>query len=281
MQTHDENICTDVEMELQMFEISQLNLIHQLLSGYEVSPQIEGLIKQKYLNVEATLLRAKMLRQIEAAGHIAILQDPITEHVEDLAYLFSPFILANLNQKVVYYTIKNEQSLSILSRYYQANQSNISFNFDELLDSLGLSIQLNDDEMSPKDSFYLNLINALCNSKVSRIICITRLDINLELINPIAYFLHVQIQIITLENQTEYIDINKINMLQLLFKNKNDEYIQLCTNLSKINGKLLKILDLYSLDQAQLLVDDMFYSEHIFEKLSVYGEYMQTKIQYH
>ena len=43
---HDENICTDVEMELQMFEISQLNLIHQLLSGYEVSPQIEGLIKQ-------------------------------------------------------------------------------------------------------------------------------------------------------------------------------------------------------------------------------------------
>ena len=158
MQTHDENICTDVEMELQMFEISQLNLIHQLLSGYEVSPQIEGLIKQKYLNVEATLLRAKMLRQIEAAGHIAILQDPITEHVEDLAYLFSPFILANLNQKVVYYTVKNEQSLSILSRYYQANQSNISFNFDELLDSLGLSIQLNDDKMSPKDSFYLNLI---------------------------------------------------------------------------------------------------------------------------
>ena len=278
---HDENICTDVEMELQMFEISQLNLIHQLLAGYEISPQVKRLLKQKYLNVEATVLRAKKLREIEKAGQIVILQDPITEHIEDLAYLFSPFILANLNQKVVYYTVKNEQSLSILSRYYQANQSNLSFNFDELLDSLGLSIQLNDEEMSPKDSCYLNLINALCNSKVSRIICITRLDINLELINLIAHFLHVQIQIITLENQTEYIDINKINMLQLLFKNKNDEYIQLCTKLSKINGKLLKILDLYSLDQAQLLVDDMFYSEHIFEKLSVYGEYMQTKIQYH
>ena len=70
-------------------------------------------------------------------------------------------------------------------------------------------------------------------------------------------------------------------MLQLLFKNKNDKYIQLCTKFSKINAKLLKILNLYSFDQAQLLIDDMFYSEHIFEKLSVYGEYMQTKIQYH
>ena len=264
-----------------MFEISQLNLIQQLLKGHKVSPQVEGLLKQKYLNVEATLLRAKKLREIEKAGHIVILQDPITEHIEDVAYLFSPFILANLNQKVIYHTVKNEQSLSILSRYYQANYNNLSFNFYELLDSLGLSLQLNDEGMTREDSFYLNLINGLCNSKVSRIVCITRLNVNLELINLIADFLHVQIQVIALEQQSEYLDINKINMLQLLFKNKSDEYIQLCTKFSQINAKLLKILDLYRFDQAQLLVDDMFYSEHIFEKLSVYGEYMQTKIQYH
>lgn len=278
---HAENVRTNIEMELHMFEISQLNLIYQLLTEYEVSPQIEMLLKQKYLNVEATLLRAKMLRQIEKAGQIAIIQDPITDHVEDLAYLFSPFILANLNQKVIYHTAENEQVLSILSRYYQVKQSNIGLNFDELLDSLGLFIQLNNEELTLEDLFYLNLINSLCNSKVSRIICITRLNINLELINLIADFLHVQVEIIALENQAEYLDISKINMLQLVFKNKNDEYIQLCTKLSEINAKLLKILDLYGFDHAQLLVDDMFYSEHIFEKLSVYGEYMQTKIQYH
>jgi len=281
MQMHAENVRTNIEMELHMFEISQLNLIYQLLTEYEVSPQIEMLLKQKYLNVEATLLRAKMLRQIEKAGQIAIIQDPITDHVEDLAYLFSPFILANLNQKVIYHTAENEQVLSILSRYYQVKQSNIGLNFDELLDSLGLFIQLNNEELTLEDLFYLNLINSLCNSKVSRIICITRLNINLELINLIADFLHVQVEIIALENQAEYLDISKINMLQLVFKNKNDEYIQLCTKLSEINAKLLKILDLYGFDHAQLLVDDMFYSEHIFEKLSVYGEYMQTKIQYH
>jgi len=281
MQMHAENVRTNIEMELHMFEISQLNLIYQLLTEYEVSPQIEMLLKQKYLNVEATLLRAKMLRQIEKAGQIAIIQDPITDHVEDLAYLFSPFILANLNQKVIYHTAENEQVLSILSRYYQVKQSNIGLNFDELLDSLGLFIQLNNEELTLEDLFYLNLINSLCNSKVSRIICITRLNINLELINLIADFLHVQVEIIALKNQAEYFDINKINMLQLVFKNKNDEYIQLCTKLSKINAKLLKILNLYGFDHAQLLVDDMFYSEHIFEKLSVYGEYIQTKIQYH
>lgn len=281
MHMHTENVRTNIEMELHMFEISQLNLIYQLLSGYEVSPQIEMLLKQKYLKVEATLLRAKMLRQIEKAGQIAIIQDPITDHVEDLAYLFSPFILANLNQKVIYHTTENKQVLSILSRYYQVNQSNIGLNFDELLDSLGLFIQLNNEELTLENLFYTNLINSLCNSKVSKIIFITHLNINLELINLIADFLHVQIEIIALENQAEYFDINKINMLQLVFKNKNDEYIQLCTKLSKMNAKLLNILDLYGFEHAQLLIEDMFYSEHIFEKLSVYGEYMQTKIQYH
>ncbi|MDN5557750.1 MAG: hypothetical protein L0G58_14320, partial [Acinetobacter sp.] len=185
-----------------MFEISQLNLIQQLLTGHKVSSQIEGLLKQKYLNVEATLLRAKKLREIEKAGHIVILQDPITAHIEDVAYLFSPFILANLNRKVIYYTVKNEQILSILSRYYQASYNNLSFNFDELLDSLGLSLQLNDEAMTREDLFYLNLIKGLCNSKVSRMVCITRLNVNLELINLIADFLHVQIQVIALEQQS-------------------------------------------------------------------------------
>jgi hypothetical protein len=33
-------------------------------------------------------------------------------------------------------------------------------------------------------------------------------------------------------------------------------------------------------DRAQVLVEDMFYSEHIFEKMSVYGEYIQTHLQH-
>ncbi|MDU6160414.1 MAG: hypothetical protein E6651_16225, partial [Acinetobacter sp.] len=31
--------------------------------------------------------------------------------------------------------------------------------------------------------------------------------------------------------------------------------------------------------QMTHLIDDMFYSEHIFEKLSVYSEYIQTLLQ--
>lgn len=35
----------------------------------------------------------------------------------------------------------------------------------------------------------------------------------------------------------------------------------------------------FSAKQAHHLIEDMFYSEHIFEKISVYAEYIQTQIQ--
>ncbi|MNC73997.1 hypothetical protein D3C75_1252850 [compost metagenome] len=46
-----------------------------------------------------------------------------------------------------------------------------------------------------------------------------------------------------------------------------------------MNAKILNLSGLYDLAQAQNLVEDMFYSEHIYEKLSVYAEYMQTRLQ--
>jgi hypothetical protein len=36
----------------------------------------------------------------------------------------------------------------------------------------------------------------------------------------------------------------------------------------------------YNQQQATQLVEDMFYAEHIYEKLSVYAEYMQTCLQH-
>jgi hypothetical protein len=46
-----------------------------------------------------------------------------------------------------------------------------------------------------------------------------------------------------------------------------------------LNAPLIAEIGQFSQAQAAHLIEDMFYSEHIFEKLSVYAEYMQTRIQ--
>lgn len=64
-----------------------------------------------------------------------------------------------------------------------------------------------------------------------------------------------------------------------IFKHKDQSYIELCEKLSKLNAQLLSVNGSYNQEQATQLVEDMFYAEHVYEKLSVYAEYMQTCLQ--
>ena len=75
-------------------------------------------------------------------------------------------------------------------------------------------------------------------------------------------------------------DSTELNMRKLLFKNKDQQYIELCEKFSKLNAQLLSVSGRYGQTQAKQLVEDMFYAEHIYEKLSVYAEYMQTCLQH-
>ena len=73
--------------------------------------------------------------------------------------------------------------------------------------------------------------------------------------------------------------LDLLNMQKLLFKRKDDFHVNLCRQFAELNAEVLTLLRLYEIEQATNLVEDMFYSEHIFEKLSVYSEYMQTQLQ--
>jgi len=53
-----------------MFITQQLNTISELVEGQGLSDQLQHLLAQQYLNLEATLLRAKVLRDFSSAKEI-------------------------------------------------------------------------------------------------------------------------------------------------------------------------------------------------------------------
>ena len=59
-----------------------------------------------------------------------------------LAYLFSPFILANLNQTVLYSTLLTAQVQDILKPYYQVEKTMNLTKDDVVLESLNLFLDL-------------------------------------------------------------------------------------------------------------------------------------------
>ncbi|MGB9039714.1 MAG: hypothetical protein WCC23_14525 [Acinetobacter calcoaceticus] len=261
-----------------MFITSQLNILHKIIKNQAIPVPIMAQLEQAYVNLEATLLRAKVLRDFSKSQTVYLIQSHIHPQQSSLAYLFSPFVFANLNKPAIYTTPATKPVLAILNKYYQAEKK-VLFKVDEVLESLKIYLDLELTELTEVGFIYLSLIKALCRSDISTIFLITNLDIDLEHLEELALFLKVKIYWINPQQNTGLNDLNDLDMRQLLFKNKDETYVKLCAQFAQLNAQLVGLCDTFTASQMTHLIDDMFYSEHIFEKLSVYSEYMQTLLQ--
>lgn len=262
-----------------MFVTDKLNAILELIETRSFSEQLKDLLQLQYVNLEATLLRAKVLRELSKAKVQYIVQSAIQAKQVDVAFLFAPFILANLNHPVIYNSPATPTVLNILNRYYQAEQKQ-NLKIDDVLEALNIYLDLPDTCLSDVDFFYFSLIKALCRTDVSQIFLVTELKLNTQKIAELEQFFKIKIHYIRTNPKDAIIDSTEWNMHKLFFKNKNQQYIDLCEKFATLNAQLLLSYGSYNQQQATQLVEDMFYAEHIYEKLSVYAEYMQTCLQH-
>ncbi|RZG76097.1 hypothetical protein [Acinetobacter sp. WCHAc060025] len=274
-----------------MFVTMQLDVLTTILTDHGCVKSVLENLNRKFVNIEATLLRAKVLREFSKQKHTAIIQSAITNHdgQDDhtkLAYLFAPFILSNLNQTVIYSTPLTEPVLNNLKRYYQVEKTlNLKKIDDNVLESLNLFLDFHDSNGSDAEFVLMQLINALTQADVSTIFLISDCLISSEALFEIEKFFHVRILQIQPTQQALLLNYSfdasqaPLEMQKLLFKRKDDFHIDLCRRYAELNAQILYLSGLYDFERAKNLVDDMFYSEHIYEKLSVYAEYMQTQLQ--
>ncbi|WP_228153691.1 hypothetical protein [Acinetobacter bereziniae] len=263
---------------------AQLNVLTQFLSDHACSMTVINHLNQKFVNFEATLLRAKVLREFSEKRHILIIQSEMTTNQTDFAYLFAPFILANLNQTVLYTSPLTDQLQSLLKPYYQIEKTiNLTEKDETVLESLKLRLDFQDQALIEQDFICFELFKALTLSEIQTIFLITDYPIDIQGLYEIERYFRIRIFLIRpqdhqLQSSFQY-QADDLNMQQLLFKYKDATHMALCREFSEMNARILTLLGLYDIYRAQNLVEDMFYSEHIYEKLSVYAEYMQTKLQ--
>lgn len=266
------------EWRLIMFVTPELYVLTRLFLGKTPSQSVQEQLHLDYVNLEATLLRAKVLRNFSKDKVTYIVQAQIAENDRHLGYAFAPFIIANLNQPVIYTTPATTTVLAILNQYYQAEKS-IHLKIEDVLESLKLYIELVNDRGNEEDFLFRSLVKALCRTDLSHLFLVTHLAIDMHKLKVLQDYFKVKITIIHTDQNASQIDHALINMRKLLFKNKDDLHKGICTVFSNLNAQLIANIGQFTEQQAAHLIEDMFYSEHIFEKLSVYAEYMQTRIQ--
>ena len=80
------------EWRMTMFITKELNALTQLFQSKVPSQAVQQQLSLEYVNLEATLLRGKVLRDFSKEKVAYIAQAEIVENDNNLAYLFAPFV---------------------------------------------------------------------------------------------------------------------------------------------------------------------------------------------
>lgn len=243
--------------------INATQLINQL--GME---SVEGL--------DQALQHAAEVRALKTEPqHYYIAQN--TNAPNSLSHLFLPFISAVLNLKTVYISSRNKLIEQVYPHYFPLEA--LALQKRQSINEMNLCFDLLADHFQAKDIQLYALCKALLDPNCQQVYMLGELEYSSFLIDTLKTLAHIEIINIALY-ETEQ-DLNKINFKQLFWKTKNNESTIACHHIAHANAPLLSQLLQIPSDKAAHLIDDLLYSEHIFEKLSVFGEFTETILKHH
>ncbi|MHA3052717.1 hypothetical protein [Acinetobacter sp. ANC 4640] len=270
---------TQCTREPLMFITPELQHLPTIFKLQGFSEAVQHRLSLEYMNLEGAILRAKVVRAFGRQNLHYLIQDAVQEQDVNLGYVFSPFIFANLNKPCIYSTLNTPMIENILGRFGKVNYK---VKADYALDAMHMYLDIRESSYSDMEMLQLGLLRALCRPDLKHVFLITdTTQLNTQAIAEVEKFLKIHIHPIHKQQQAAWVVpvASEIKLKKLLFKHKDPQYMALCEYFSQQNAELLKQCDSLKLEQNTRLIEDMFYSEHIFEKMSVYSEYIQTLSQ--
>lgn len=247
----------------QFDPLNTTQLIEQL--GFKNTEAFDQALQQ------AAAVRAQKSR----AEHYYIVQSTITEN--SLSHLFSPFIGAVLNLKTVYIASKQGIIEQVYPHYFQLDA--LELQKQQSIDEMYLGFDLLPENFKSVDIQCYGLCKALLDSECCQIYMLGSTELSQSIIERIQALTDIKIINIALCETDQ--NLNNINFKQLFWKTKTTASSSVCRNIAFANAPLLSQQLKVALDKAEHLIDDLLYSEHIFEKLSVFGEYTETILKHH
>lgn len=210
-----------------------------------------------------------------ASGHHYIIQSSVSEN--SLSYLFYPFISAVLGFKTRFIAAKHAVLANVYAHYFQLEA--LELEKQQSINEMDLCFDVLAADLSPADVQLYALCKALLDPICQQIYIITAHAFESQDLMRLAQVANIELHPIALEACPQ--NLADIDFKQLFWKRKTTAASITCQKIAYINAPLLSLQLNVPLQKAEHLIDDLLYSEHIFEKLSVFGEFSDTILKQH
>ena len=219
---------------------------------------------------DAILQQSLAVRSMQQSSHNYILQSSTLEN--SLSYLFTPFIHAILNQNTIYIAPRQNIVEQVYTHYFRLDA--LELKNQQSIAEMNLCLDLVPSEFNAVEFKMYALAKALLDPACQHITIIGQSGIDSAAKQQLESLFQVQLDEILLEQKQ--FNLTEIDFKTLFWKRKTPELARVCQNITNENAPLVSRQFHMKLNDAAHLIDDLMYSEHLFEKLSVFGEFTET-----
>ncbi|WP_034588346.1 hypothetical protein [Acinetobacter thermotolerans] len=187
-----------------------------------------------------------------------------------LSYVFSPLILSVLKHKTIFISPANDELQQVLGEYFRVEA--LKLKHEQALQEMDICFDLTANDISITDLQHYAVLKTLLDPYCQSLIVIgNKLD---EALKTLLEALGIQ----TIHQQLtpQSFDLSEIEYKKLLWKRKNETIAAICEEITTANIELVTQLSGIQKVDAEHLIEDLMYSEHLFEKVSVFGEFTET-----
>ena len=189
-----------------------------------------------------------------------------------LSYLFTPFIHAILNQNTIYIAPRQNIVEQVYAHYFRLDA--LELKNQQSIIEMNLCLDLVPTEFNAAEFRMYALAKALLDPACQHMTIVGQSGLDSAAKQKLATLFQVQIDEI-LPEQKQF-NLTEIDFKKLFWKRKTPELAQVCQNIANENAPLVSRQFHMKLNDAAHLIDDLMYSEHLFEKLSVFGAFTET-----
>ncbi|OAL79275.1 hypothetical protein AY606_07600 [Acinetobacter sp. SFB] len=219
---------------------------------------------------DAILQQSLAVRSMQQLSHNYILQSTTLEN--NLSYLFTPFIHAVLNQNTIYIAPRQNIVEQVYTHYFRLDA--LELKNQQSIAEMNLCLDLVPTGFNVVEFRVYALAKALLDPACQHITIIGQSGLDSYAEQKLASLFGVQIEEISLDQKQ--CNLAEIDFKKLFWKRKTPELARVCQNITNENAPLVSRQFRMKLNDAAHLIDDLMYSEHLFEKLSVFGEFTET-----
>lgn len=247
------------------------NIWHAL----HVSSESEARILNHLGYANRAALNAQLEQCLQQRAHgvntsIYVLQQ--AEQAANISYAITPLLCSVLNYPTHYVARAEPWLMQFYTHYFRTDA--LASAKAKSLSEMQLCFDLQDTALNASEFYVASVLQALLDPHTQRIVTLGAPSLIAELKQQLeGYYLIEWLEVPAIDLA---VDVTQIDLKKLFWKRKDDALAQVSQRIAYDNSRLVAALCQLSRVDAERFIEDLMYGEHVFEKVSVLGEFSDT-----